>query len=128
MLRVEDLRNERENPRAAFHLFLLNDSKSPKGVHVFVEGHDDISFYINFIHNSVVDPNDVYPPYMCGDKEGVYKAYSLIMNSNPLGTTLFFVEKDSSDILNEEWTQAPNIYVTDFYSIESYLVSSNMLS
>src|SRR5437868_13607169 len=111
MLRVEDLRHERENPRAAFHLFLLNDAKSPKGVHAFVEGHDDVSFYTNFIHNSVFDPDDVYPLYMCGDKDGVYKAHSLVMNSKPVGTTLFFVDKDLSDILNEEWTQALNIYV-----------------
>ncbi len=128
MIEVEYLRRERENPHAALQLFLLNDAKVPSGVHAFVEGHDDLSFYMNFIRISVADPDCVYPLYICGNKAGVYKAHHLIMKASPRGTTLFFVDKDLSDILGEQWAQACNIYVTDYYSIENYLVSDDMLS
>jgi hypothetical protein len=127
MLRVEDLRRERENPRAAFLQFLLNDPKAPSGVHAFVEGQDDLSFYTNFIRTFAANPNDVYPLYTCGDKEGVYKAFKLIMGRTRQGIAIFFVDKDLSDILDENWVQASNIYVTDYYSIENYLVTEDML-
>ena len=127
MLRVEDLRHERENPRAAFLLFLFNDAKVPKSIHAFVEGKNDASFYTNFVLNAILNSDNMYPMYICGDKEGVYKAHSLVMNNNPRGTTLFFVDKDLSDIFNENWLKASNIYVTDYYSVENYLVSDSML-
>jgi hypothetical protein len=49
------------------------------------------------------------------------------MQKEHQGITLFFVDKDLSDILNESWEKAPNIYVTDYYSIENYLVSAEIL-
>ena len=126
MLRVEDLRRERENPRTAFLQFLLN-AKLPNIIHSFFEGQDDLSFYTNFINSFTQDPDKLHLTYICGDKEGVYKAYGLVMKANRPGTFLFFVDKDLSDILNEKYLQATNIYVTEFYSIENYIVTEYML-
>ena len=75
MLHVEDLRQERENPRAAFLQFLLNDKKSDKGVHMFVEGRSDSSFFTNFVRIFATDTHEIYPCYICGDKEGVYNQW-----------------------------------------------------
>jgi hypothetical protein len=68
----------------------------------------------------------VYPLYICGDKEGVYKVHNLIMSNARQGIVVFFVDKDLSDIFGENWIQAFNIFVTDYYSIENYLVNKDM--
>ena len=128
MLRIEDLRGERDNPNVAFLEFVLRNPKTSKDIHAFIEGQNDTSFYRNFIRNHATDCKCRYFFYKCGDKEGVYKAYHLVMNASPRGAVLFFVDKDLSDIFNENWEKASNIYVTDYYSIENYLVSEDMLA
>lgn len=55
----------------------------------------------------------------------MYEAHSKVKNIWQQGRVLFFVDKDLSDILNEDWECASNIYVTDYYSIENYLVSED---
>lgn len=128
MLSADDLRQERENPRAAFLQFLFNNKKGTEGIHIFVEGKSDSSFFTNFVRIYALDAQEIYPCYICGDKESVYKAYKLATNVNTQSILLFFVDKDLSDIFNENWPKAQNIYVTDYYSMENYLVSTDMLS
>jgi len=50
-----------------------------------------------------------------------------VRSVSPQTIVLFFVDKDFSDFLSENYPKAGNIYVTDFYSIENYLVSEDML-
>ncbi len=127
MLFVDGLRHERESATSAYHQFLLRDSKFPGNIHAFFEGQDDLSFYMNFLHKFTSDTNYIHV-YKCGNKRGVYETYSKIMYLNRQGIPLFFVDKDLSDIMEEEWEEAPNIYITDYYSIENYLVTEDMLS
>lgn len=55
MLFIDGLRHERESPTVAYHQFLLKDSKFPRGIHAFFEGHDDLSFYTNFLYKFILD-------------------------------------------------------------------------
>jgi len=70
---------------------------------------------------------DVYA-YRCGNKEAVYEVYNALCKMTPAPPgILFFVDKDLSDVLEESWPDDPRIFVTDFYSIESYFVSREMM-
>ncbi len=123
---LDDLRRSRESPASAFQSYLLQAAKFPGSIHAFFEGDSDSSFYTGFLH-SFAGGRDVCP-HRCGNKDGVYDTFHRVMTHKPpLGTPLFFVDKDLSDILSETRTSATNIYVTDYYSIENYLVTSDML-
>ncbi len=128
MLRVEDLRIERDNPNDAWIEFVLNNAKYPTMVHIFVEGYNDTSFYRNFIKTHALQCKREYTFYRCGDKSGVYDAHKLVRNTNLRATSVFFVDKDFSDILDEKWEKSSNIYITDYHSIENYLVTKEMFS
>jgi hypothetical protein len=124
---LDELRETRETASSAYHLFLLDYSKDPKAVYVFLEGRDDSSFYTAFLRKFASDFVALHI-YRCGNKMGVYEAYDKVSRrSTHSGITLFFVDKDLSDILAEDYTRAPDIYVTDYYSVENYVVSENML-
>lgn len=120
------LREARFSPSAAFQQFALQYPKTKNEIHAFVEGRDDPSFYLSFILRVVPDINKIHL-YRCKNKRGVYDAYSKAM---PLvkkpSFVLFFVDKDHSDLIGENYETAPNIYVTDLYSIENYVVSEAM--
>ncbi|HEY6284112.1 MAG TPA: DUF4435 domain-containing protein, partial [Ktedonobacteraceae bacterium] len=105
---------------------MLRAWKFPRDVHAFFEGQDDVSFSTNFLRGFASNPKSIHP-YRCGNKRGVYEAHSKVKNIWQQGRVLFFVDKDLSDILNEDWECASNIYVTDYYSIENYLVSEDTL-
>ena len=128
MVFLDELRRARESPVAAYQEFLLHYQRVPKdAVHAFFEGHDDVSFYINFILGFVDDANNVYT-YKCGNKEGVYQTYHQITKlQNLQNKVLFFVDKDYSDVLGEDYPKDKRIYVTNYYSIENYLVSEEIL-
>lgn len=126
MLFIDGLRRERESSIAAYHQFLLRDPQYPLDFHAFFEGQDDLSFYINFLNDFVVDSFNIHV-YKCGNKRGVYEVYRRITATTRQGKPLFFVDKDLSNFLDEALETAPNIYVTDLYSIENYLVSNDML-
>ena len=125
MLHTEDFRRERASPTSIHFQFRLKDAHAPNNVHVFFEGHDDLSFYMNFLLTFSSD-KEIYP-YICSNKRNVYETHGKVTNGDCQGITLFFVDKDLSDVLNESWERAQNIYVTDYYSIENYLVSEEML-
>jgi hypothetical protein len=82
---------------------------------------------MNFLLRFVPDQRLLYT-YKCGNKDGVYETYKKVSRiAKPQVITLFFVDKDFSDILNENYDQYENIFVTDYYSIENYLVDEYML-
>src|SRR5437016_2126039 len=124
---VEVLRHKRENYTSAYLQFILTKQKSPKEVHAFFEGHPDSSFYTNFLLRFISNP-ELLHSYKCGNKKGVYDAYQKIRANKMLNKkVVFFVDKDLSDVLDESYPVATNIYVTDYYSIENYLVTEDML-
>src|SRR5216683_627388 len=115
---IDGLRNERESPTAAYHQFLLKASKFPGDVHAFFEGQDDVSFYTNFLHRFTSNSKGIHP-YRCGNKRGVYEAHGKVHQMRRRERVVFFVDKDLSDILNEDWEGSQDIYVTDSSSIEN---------
>jgi hypothetical protein len=109
------------------HQFLTDYEKNNKIIYGFVEGHDDPSFYRNFIDN--IFPNNEWSVclYPVGGKQ---KVLSILKDLNwriyKKNQIVFFVDRDLQDFLNEKLPSNSNLYVTDFYSIENYIVSSYM--
>ena len=66
--------------------------------------------------------------YICGNKKGVYDAYDKVKGKISLKhKILFFVDKDLSDFLGEQYPEDSRIFVTEYYSIENYLVTESVL-
>lgn len=124
---LDELIHDRQSPIAVYHQFLLNNKPSIRCYHMFVEGDADYSFYTGFLLRFMSNTEYLFS-YQCGGKANIYDTYQKVINVPSHGVALFFVDKDFSDILHETYPIAENIYVTDFYSIENYLVSEDMLT
>jgi len=116
----------------AYQEFLLYYKHKGKTLHLFFEGKDDPSFYSGFINEIIINdlsPHNTYICYshICGDKYKVYEMYVKITNRFTKSRCLFFVDKDFSDYLEQNYPYDEHIYVTDFYSIENFLVTKNVL-
>lgn len=115
------------SPSVALHEFLLELKIQNKIVHAFFEGKTDESFYGTFIRK-VKDEDYKLKTYICGNKDSVYYQFEQL-SSRSMGTNIlvFFVDKDIDDIIPFHRTTDLKIYVTDFYSVENYIVNCEML-
>lgn len=106
---LDSLRRSRQSTASAYHLFLLNYRKESDTVHAFFEGHEDPSFYSNFILNFLSHPTPL-EVYICGSKSKVLEVYPKIMARLPSKqTALFFVDKDFSDLIGETHPSHQNL-------------------
>jgi predicted DNA-binding protein (MmcQ/YjbR family) len=117
---------------SVYQEFLLNNKPKNRTIHAFFEGNDDLSFYHNFIEQIIL--NDIaqnqysYNQYSCGNKSCVYKLHQKVSSrTNSNSRALFFVDKDLSNFLNEVYFCDNSIYVTNYYSIENFVVTEHML-
>lgn len=130
MNHADKLRKHRNVPATAFKEFL--HAESSYILHIFVEGHTDPSFYRNFF-NDYVSKLGKPQFYNCGGKCQVYATRKKIksrMDTEQSGATvaaLYFVDKDLSDYSCEEYADSSEVFVTQHYSIENYLVCDEIL-
>jgi hypothetical protein len=125
------LEESRTGETVAFLEFLR--SVTPHSVHIFVEGESDIAFYQHCIKRCYMSDFELNF-HVCGGKNLVYVTHSSIMNRKDTPewyksvTFLFFVDRDLSDFLDETEnpSESDDIYVTEYYSFENYLVSDEM--
>src|SRR5690349_18429706 len=107
---LDDLKRAQASSASAHHLFLLQYNPNQPSVHAFFEGQDDESFYVHLLHQHVPDGWRLRL-YRCGNKNQVYETHNLISNkitvNNP---TLFFVDKDHSDLLPTPPPDLPAIF------------------
>ena len=124
------LREYRNRPSTAYLEFLRTLGK--KTLHVFVEGDGDSSFYRNFLQ-PYAPSFDQCHFHDCRGKPKVYQTREMIRNKRDRPdwshtmVLLYFVDKDLSDILEDDYPVASDVFVTDYYSVENYLVSEEML-
>ncbi len=124
---LDDLRSAKFSPTAAYQQFVTEYPRNKEDVFAFLEGRDDPSFYFSFLANVIADIRQIHL-YKCDNKHGVYRIYTNVMNlANKKSRILFFVDKDHSDYIGEENIVRSNIFVTEYYSIENYIVTENML-
>jgi hypothetical protein len=116
------LRAEAKTPHAVFHQFmLLVGSNSPDSYFLFFEGADDPAFYIGFILPRL--HNRQYHEFVCNGRSGVIKVNELCSrDGRAFDRTLYFIDKDHSDLINPNEVLPSRLFQTDFYSFENYLV------
>jgi len=122
------LRQSRSTPIAVVHKFLTNyDPNNDRRAYAFVEGDSDRAFYRTHLQRYVDRSSDIYI-YNCEGKKEVYGTFSKVIARFPrCRRVLFLVDKDVDDILGTPWPTDPRVFVTDWYSIENYLVEKNVL-
>ena len=124
---LENHRSLRKSSIVAFHRFLLDYRPSTRIIYAFFEGQEDQSVYINHLQSYVYEGWKVQS-YCCGNKDSIYEVFKKIdWSRHPRNRILFFVDKDLSDIVGDEYPVEENIYVTGYYSVENYLVTATML-
>jgi hypothetical protein len=97
-------------------------SSHKKEVHIFVEDEDDYIFYQIPLKHFYVDYKII--PYFQKGKKNVLDAYQNIDWTNYIKEkVLFFIDKDFDDFLGLDNKLDSNVFVTEYYSIENYLVT-----
>ena len=125
---VDLLRCARRGPTTVLHEFKTNYDPSKKRIHAFVEGYEDLVFYRFYLQSLARREYRVFT-YRCGNKQAVYNTFQKLTASSPAPAhVLFFVDKDLSDVLEEQWPVDDRVYVTDVYSIENYFVTREVFS
>jgi len=120
---ADELREAGSSKAAILHEFLLHHDPKDERIHAFVEGYDDPAFYRNRIGELAGARPTFF--YACMGKQRLYEVFGTI--SARVGTyrhTLYFADKDLSDLLGEEYPKDERIYVTEYYSVENYLASA----
>lgn len=120
MDRVQALASAARSPVAKFHELRLKYWNRDIEVISCFEGGDDISFYLPKIRSYLRIESDRLAFVNCGGKGIVVNLWGMCVaqkwNLNKIG---FFVDRDLDDLLDGN-PQSDQIYVTDFYSIESH--------
>jgi hypothetical protein len=111
----------------AFHEFMQAYRGSAREVYAFVEGKDDPLFYRGFIEG-IIDPSWRVRFISAGGKRAVREAYAdMDWERFSKQRVCFFVDRDLSDFTGDVIQAAPNMYVTDMYSIENEVLNSQAL-
>lgn len=122
---VERLKKARGAPAVA-KMKLLRIRETDSEIFVFVfEGIDDKIVYAQWINR--VCPEFRYEPLTCDGKRNLLAFRdSLRKDQNGLNArVIFFVDRDFDDLSGRE--AGDDIFMTDYYSVESYLVSDRVL-
>jgi Protein of unknown function (DUF4435) len=105
-----DLLREAKNGRVqVLHEFLTNFDPSANRVHCFYEGREDEIFYRNFVSARTTSR---LISYICGNKRDVYSVCDAVANHRGYRQSLFFVDKDLSDLMNETWPAHSRLFTT----------------
>jgi hypothetical protein len=124
---LDDLSRAAQSSTSVWHQFVLAHDPERNDWYLFVEGKLDVPFYTAALRPSLAGDCQVVE-FQCGGRNGVIAARREVRRSHPdCCRCLFFVDKDFSDILFEPTPQADDVFCTDVYSIENYLVSQEAL-
>lgn len=126
MNRTDFLRQQRTTSHTILHRFVLLYRKKAKDIYVFFEGNDDCSYYMPELRRRRGNISNIYH-FNCNGKSNVIDVYKKVIKKvNNINRTLFFIDKDIDDIAGVKNPSAKNIYTTDYYSIENYLVTDDV--
>lgn len=124
---AESLRIERTRAHAVFHTVIMELSNySSLTTLLFFEGEDDPAFY--FPHIRAQNNSREYISFICNGRGEVIKTLELIdEDGRAYSHSLFFIDKDHNDFIGLSKSNA-RLFQTTFYSIENYLVSSDIIN
>jgi hypothetical protein len=124
---LDDLARSADSPTSIWHQFVVAHHPRRDEWFLFVEGKLDTPFYASALRR-ILGTEARVVDFRCRGKEGVWQARADVRRTHPRCTrTLFFIDKDFDDLLGCSAEPAPDVFQTDVYSIENYLVSSEAL-
>lgn len=122
---LETLDKAITSPAYSYIKLLSQYKKKDDTIFCFVEGQEDISFYNNYLERYF--ENEI-KYIVCNGKGNVIDNYTnLNWTFYDKKRVLFFIDKDFDDYIKEEILTDENIFTTDYYSIENYLVDEIVL-
>jgi hypothetical protein len=118
---VDYLSRQARTEGAALHEFEIRRNEGSNDLHAFVEGDEDSSVYAPFLRR--IFPGVKCWSYVCGGKSAVQGARKhLLERKRDLRCVAFLVDRDFDDFFGVQASPEPNLYITDWYSIENHLV------
>lgn len=124
---AQALREERTKAHSIFHSVILGlPDFEESTVFAFFEGEDDPSFYLP--HLRARCGGRECKSYICYGREEVLKVLTLIKaDGRATQRSVFFIDKDHNDLVGTIVIHH-QLFQTEFYSIENYLVDVELLS
>lgn len=124
---LDELRAATSSPEAEWNVFIIEYAPDRKRVFVFHEGRDDPAFYRTHVEANL--PKEYELRFVrSGNKAQVLarvEEFKSRFAANP--RVLFFVDKDHDDLIQRAMPTYQWLYVTDSYSIESFLCSPEIV-
>ena len=104
--------------------FLYRYDPKKQQCFAFYEGDEDSSFYHHFLKEAIGE-DCALEEIVAGCKNNVIKLHrEFNWGEYSARQILFFVDRDLSYWLNESDSYGDNVFITDEYSIENYIVNS----
>ena len=120
---LQELEKSLQSDAPSYMDFLYRYDPKKKQVFAFYEGDEDSSFYHHFLRATIDDDCEL-EEIVAGCKNNVIKLQQefdwALYNNKQI---IFFVDRDLSYWLNEPTNYGENIFVTDEYSVENYIVN-----
>jgi Protein of unknown function (DUF4435) len=100
-------------------------SEFPDSTVLVFEGDDDKIVYGQWIRR--IRPNLRYEPFPCGGKKGVRDLKNVLARdlAHLASKVFFFVDRDYDDLRG--FSKIENVFMTDAYAVENYLVDEQVL-
>ncbi|KKI47943.1 hypothetical protein XK97_06075 [Obesumbacterium proteus] len=116
-----------ESSQTALHIYLLKLSTDHYKLHVYYEGKCDNMLYEGMLRR-VIRTDVELRTVICKNKKSVYKfRKELEGRSNSKNIIIYFVDKDIDDFSIKPYEKYQDIHETEFYSIENYVSSFEIL-
>lgn len=123
---VDFLKGCSNESTSIFHEYRMLAGEDTASVHTFFEGAEDKLFYMPIVRNefSGLEVN----AYVCCGKKGVVELGELIEKSkHDQQRCMFFIDRDYDDLLGKQPNIGELTYLTDWYSVENYLVCEDAI-
>lgn len=119
---AEYLSGQAQSDISSFHQFMILYDDSDSAFHLFFEGDEDPVFYLPYVRARLESQS--IRSYICGGKKAVMSVRSSIEDGGyNINKCLFFLDRDYDCYLGTQDNPHPQTYLTDYYSIESYLTT-----
>ncbi|MDF4456936.1 DUF4435 domain-containing protein [Vibrio parahaemolyticus] len=123
---LEKLRRLKRGNEITLLEFINSLDKNSKCLHVFYEGKTDNGFYGSLVRRYLPE-NHILKTYVCGNKNEVYKVRDRLKSRDYISDVLIFlVDKDLDDLIPKEYPNHDDVHITEYYSIENYIVCSKL--
>lgn len=123
MSMLDQLNEAARSDAPVYQEFLLRYDPHKKQIFAFYEGDEDSSYYCHIIRQ-MIDPEYDIEELIAGCKNNVLKLYREFdwdrFSKEQIG---FFVDRDLSFWLDSPTEYGENVFVTDGYSVENYVVT-----